>query len=492
MLDGDKKRPNIIVILTDQHRADALEMNDDSPVESPNLRKLAQGGTTFEATWCSSPVCQPSRASLVTGMYPSEHGLVQNLASDFDPEWPTFMRQLQRAGYRTANIGKTHYLGAHDGPVAGSDVHVNDSAQQIAAFGFDDVLEEFDQHVHMKPGFTSPYLEYLDQEGLRTEYTKLMKSVMPFTEGHWRGTRSSLPEGSDQTAFLADAAVRWIEERDRDVPFFLQLSFVQPHSPLIAQGRWMDHYEGVDVGTARGIPVEGATPEWEEHLADLRKRSQTGCMLPTELEKARRAYFGMISMIDEGIGRVVEALERCDLRESTWILYSSDHGEMLGDQGLMGKACFYRPSVRVPLIISPAPEQSAKTRVDHGIAQLVDVGATVLDIAGTPPIERSRGRSLVSRTMGRASAGWPIAVSEIGSYGKTDTVFRAVTDGVRRLTVDLVSGRACEVFDLHTDPDELENLVGTAAGRVIESELRELMRRERLPEIARLAKAQAE
>jgi choline-sulfatase len=473
-------RPNIVVILTDQHRADAWQDGDGLPVLSPRLRELADRGTVFGETWCQSPVCQPSRASLITGRYPTDHGVVRNFASDFDPAWPSFMRRLQECGYRTANIGKAHYLGTRESARPGRRVHSDEWADRIAAFGFHDVLEEFDQHVHLKPGFGSPYLDHLERSGLRAAYEEMIRSVMPFTEGHWRGIESVLPEGFDQSDFLADAAVEWIDRTPANRPFFLQLSFVQPHSPLIASGRWAEHYAGVDVGAPRGDPPVGLTPEWEEHLADLRRRSRTGTMSPAELEKARRAYFGMVSVIDEGIGRVLAALKRRGVRDNTWIIYTSDHGEMLGDHALMGKACFYRASVRVPLIVTPAPSAGAEPRTDRGLAQLVDVGATVLDIAGADPIGGIRGRSLLPRVLGEESGGWPAAISEIGSYGPTDAVFRAVTDGTRRLTIDLLSGRASEVFDLENDPGETANLLGTSRGRVIEAELRELMAAEKL------------
>ncbi|MGC5198820.1 sulfatase-like hydrolase/transferase, partial [Aphanothece microscopica] len=151
------------------------------------MRRLAERGTHFTKAWAQSPVCQPSRASLITGQYPTDHGLVRNFDGDFDAEWPTFMKSLQAVGYHTANIGKTHYLGSKELDASSAPMNSDDWVTDIQAFGFDDVVEEFDQHVHVSPGFRSPYLDYLYADGLLDRYLTMIRSVMPFTEGHWKG-----------------------------------------------------------------------------------------------------------------------------------------------------------------------------------------------------------------------------------------------------------------------------------------------------------------
>lgn len=458
--------------MSDQHRSDAWDSDDTGKYFTPHLRALADRGTQFDRAWTQSPVCQPSRASLITGLYPTDHGLVRNNDHDFDAGWPTFMKALQTVGYRTANIGKTHYLGSKEVDSLTERLRAQDWVTDIADFGFNDVVEEFDQHVHKSPGFESPYLDYLDERDLRERYLSMIECVMPFTEGHWKGIASSLPEGADHSDFLTDTAVNWISVAPSDAPLFLQLSYVQPHSPLIASPRWRGHYVDQIPPRERGEPAVGQTGRWEEHLADLRIRSQTHRLTDVDYMMAEESYRGMISMIDEGIGRVVSALEQRGIAENTWIFYTSDHGEMMGDHGLMGKACFYRGAVEVPLIVSPPPTESPQTRSVKSIVQLVDVPATILDIAGAPALPSCRGKSL-RRTVSEDTLpdADGLAVSEIGSYGTSKTVFRALSDGVSRLTIDLYNNEHCEIFNLGNDPLEQQNLLGSREGRHIAADL---------------------
>jgi arylsulfatase len=470
--DGVGRPPNIVVILSDQHRADAWDADGSGQYATPNLRRLAERGTHFTRAWAQSPVCQPSRASLITGQYPSDHGLVRNFDGDFDSAWPTFMKSLQSVGYRTANIGKTHYLGSKELEAADGPVNAADWASDIENFGFDDVIEEFDQHVHTSPGFRSPYLDHLEERGLRDRYLEMIESVMPFTDAHWKGIASALPEGTDHTDFVTDASVSWIEDAPSDAPFFLQISYVQPHSPLISTTRWRDHYSGKVPQRWRGDPAQGSTAPWEEHLADLRRRSQTGSLTDADYLSAEESYRGMISMIDDGIGRLLQALEQRGFTGDTWIIYTSDHGEMMGEHGLMGKACFYRGAVEVPLIVCPPPAEASRVRKWDSVVQLVDVSATVVDIAGAPELAGSRGSSLRGIVNGFSpSESGSFAVSEIGSNGGDGSLFRALTDGTSRVTLDLSRDEPCEVFDLSADPREEFNLLGTRDGTRLIDEL---------------------
>lgn len=465
------QRPNILFVLADQHRHDALGCAGNRAVQTPALDAMAAQGVRFERVWCQSPICQPSRASLITGRYPHENGIVQNFQSDFDPGWPTFMKSLKDCGYVTANVGKTHYFSSHEGRDApGTDTRAY--APDIAAFGFDYVLEEFDQHIHLKEGLETPYLAFLEQAGLRETYLDMVRSVMPFTPHHWDGITSRLPDGYDHTDFMTREALKWIDGTETQKPFFLQLSYVQPHSPLIGSRRWMAHYAEADVRLGPRSKAHSKVKVWDDHLSALSRRSRQDQLSDDYLRQATRAYYSMVSGIDEGIGKIVRRLEDRGQLDNTWIVYSADHGEMLGDHGLMAKGNFYRSSVQVPAIVRPPRPTAAAGSTYRGLCESTDLVATMLDAAGALPPPDARGLSLLPIAQGEA---WrsprEFAFSEIGADSNPEALFWAVTDGKRRMTVEANSRAVCEVFDLAADPDESTDLTGTPEGGRIAAEL---------------------
>lgn len=466
------KQPNIVFILADQHRYDALGCAGNAAIHTPTLDGLAKQGALLENTWCQSPICQPSRASMLTGQYPHELGIVQNFQADFNPEWPTMPRALQSAGYLTGMVGKAHYVGELEKNRNALSFDTEDNSARVAAFGFDHVMEEFDQHVHLKPGIQTPYLRYLEAAGLKDLYIDTLRSVMPFTESHWDGISSPLPPGFEQTDFITDQSVEWIEARDVEKPFYLQLSYVQPHSPLIASEKWARHYAKSRFEHVPQEEVAASAEAWASHMSALSVRSQAHKLSPEYLEQARRTYYAMISAIDESVGRVVEALKSMGFLDNTWIIYASDHGEMMGDHNLMAKQNFYRGSVQVPAIVRPPIPMTWSGSKCPGLTELVDVTATILDIAQAEPLPASRGISWLRQLLEDGnSRGREFVFSEIGGDGDPDSLFWAVRKGPYRVTVEVYSGTVCEVFDLATDPGEFRNLLGTSDGDLIVNDL---------------------
>ena len=214
-------RPNIVFLMADEHRSDALGCAGNPVVQTPNLDRMAAQGVRFTRTYCQGPLCQPSRASLMTGQYVHQHGQTQNRI-DMNPEWTTMMRQLQRTGYITGKIGKAHFF--RDGVGKGKDWHV--------PYGLDYFLEEYDRVIHMQAGASTPYMEYLKSRNLLDPYLAELRAV-----GMRRGTTSKLPQEHAQTAFLADNAINWLRNYKEDKPFFLWVSFVDPHPPFIDEAR---------------------------------------------------------------------------------------------------------------------------------------------------------------------------------------------------------------------------------------------------------------
>ena len=458
------RQPNLLFLYADQHRADTLGCAGNDVIVTPNLDRLAAEGVRFEQAWTESPICQPARASLLTGRYPSDHGVLGNFAGNCKPEWDTFPRRLQEAGYTTATIGKTHFdawpMGAEPGTPAPTD-------EWIGSFGFDHVVEEFDKYVHVFD-WQTPYMRFLREHDALEPYQQVIRDNFRGGDRHWNAVTSPLPQELDLTSFLADEAERWLSSRPADQPWFLQLSFVQPHVPLIGDPIWAEHYADAQIERGpRSAPV-ATTEDWGDHLGFMHKHSHSELLTDDFVLAGARQYYAMVSLIDQRIGALLALLERAGQLDNTWIVYSADHGEMLGDHGVMAKMNFYRSSVRVPLIVRPPG--GVDGRVERSPVQAFDVAATLLDAGGAIALDGAPARSLVPVVTGEADAPRDHAVSMIRMRPGVPT-WHAITDGRWRATINADTGEPSELFDLDTDPDENTNLVDTAGAEDVLSSL---------------------
>ena len=201
-----ERKPNLLFLYADQHRADVMGCAGNDVVVTPHLDRLAAEGVRFDQAWTESPVCQPARASLLTGRFPSDHGVLGNFAGNCQPEWDTFPRRLQHAGYTTASIGKTHFdawpMGAEPGTPPPTE-------EWIGSFGFDHVVEEFDKYVHLFDVDT-PYTTFLREHDALEPYQQVIRDNFRGGDKHWNAVTSPLPQELDLTSFLADEAERWL------------------------------------------------------------------------------------------------------------------------------------------------------------------------------------------------------------------------------------------------------------------------------------------
>ena len=455
------QQPNLLFIYADQHRADVLGSAGNDVVVTPHLDRLAAEGVRFDKAWTESPICQPARASMLSGRYPSDHGVLGNFAGDCLPEWDTFPRRLQDAGYTTATIGKTHF---DSWPMTAEPGSPPPSEELIGSFGFDHVVEEFDRYVHIGDQLT-PYMRFLDEQGALETYRDVIRDNFRGGDRHWNAATSPLPQELDLTCFLADEAQQWIGRQSSDRPWMMHLSFVQPHVPLIGDPIWADHYAGAQI--ERTAPAEPTTDNeaWAQQLMFMRKHSQSHMMTDEFVLAGARQYYAMVSLIDQRVGDLLAQLERAGQLDNTWIVYCADHGEMLGDHGVMAKMNFYRSSVRVPLIVRPPGGTAA--RVESSPVQAFDVAATLLDAGSAAPLESASARSLVPLVTGSdGSNSEPVvrdaAVSMIRMRPDL-TTWHAITDGRLRATFSADTGEPVELFDLGSDPDEATNRVGDPA-----------------------------
>lgn len=430
--------PNILWLFSDQHRADVIGAAGHPVVRTPHLDRLAAEGTLFENAYCQGPLCMPSRASLLTGRYVRDHGVVNNRTALTDG-LPTMVQAISDAGYHTATIGKTH-LYPHR-PDVSSGLAV------LRGYGFAEVHETAGKLASGK--VRSEYTNHLTRLGLYDTYREFvrhraLRQALPM----WTVTPSPLPAADHIDSWIGEQAARWIEAADGRQPFFLWVGFAGPHNPWDAPIDFVDQYRDADIepdSTRRPrVPADGPLKPF---LETLLRYSDSATLTDERTIEVRRHYFANVTLIDAAVGRILDALRGRGMDGDTWVIYSTDHGEMLGTHGLFAKMVFYEPSVRVPLIIRPPGGGPARRFA--GLVEHVDLTATLIELAGAKPLPGAPGRSLTDS----GATGRDVVVSENFGFGmwRTDRY---------KLVVHEPRQAAIQLFDLAADPDENHDLIG--------------------------------
>ena len=462
--------PNILLVMSDQHRADMIGCAGDAGVLTPSLDALAAEGVRFSRVSCQGPLCMPARASFMTERYVRDHGVYTN-ASEIPPDSPTYAWALREAGYHTALLGKAHLYLDEQLTVP----HIDDMAGRLEALGFAEVFETGDKFAGKIP---TRYTDFLAGQGLLDTYKKHIADRSYQGENEdgqnatkcvpmWDATPMPLPLASYVDAWHGQQAVRWIEGYDRADPFFLFVGFPGPHDPWDAPAEAVQRYRDVDITmpTSTRRPDTEGTGRYSGLLNAFLWLSDSETMTDDAIRGMRRSYAADISVIDAAVGDMVGALERKGMLDNTWIIYTSDHGEMGGNHGMMSKCVLYEPAVRVPLIVRPAggcPPAVVDALVEH-----LDVPATLREIAGAPDVPDSEGRSLLASVQDPASpASRSLTVSE--NWG-----FAAFETPRYKLVVDEDAVAPCQLFDLAEDPAEDHNLLPDPAAAPVVEEMME-------------------
>ena len=379
--------PNIVVVMADQHRGDMMGCAGDDGVVTPNLDALAREGVRFSRVTCQGPLCMPARASFMTETYVRDHGVYTNWA-EIAPDSPTYTWALREAGYHTTLLGKAHLYRDE----IHTATHIDDLADRLMALGFAEVHETGDKFSGDTP---NRYTDHLRDRGLLDAYRRHIadRSYQGENESGtnatkrvpmWDATPLPLPLDDYIDAWHGRQAVRWIEQYDRAEPFFLFVGFPGPHDPWDAPKEAVDRYHGVDVSMPSSTqrPTLEGTGRYGALLGAFLHLSDTETMTDDAIRAMRRAYSADISVIDDAVGRIIAALDAKGIRDDTWVIYTSDHGEMGGNHGLMSKCVLYEPAVRVPLIVRPP--RGCEPRVVDALVEHLDVPATIRDIANAP------------------------------------------------------------------------------------------------------------
>jgi arylsulfatase len=458
-------RPNIVLLMSDQHRADILGCAGDPVVRTPHIDRLASEGVRFDRAYCQGPLCMPARASLLTERYVRDHGVFEN-SSEVPAGMPTFLHRLREAGYFTAEIGKMH-LWAHGLARAG---HTREMKWRLEELGFDDAIETVGKLATVR--HESYYTDYLRERGL-------LETYRGFIAGHRHAGRMRVgpPSWTARPVPLeirdyADVwhgmrTARWIDEYDRAQPFFLWVGFPGPHDPWDAPQAAVDRYRPDEIPMPRSIvppEVPGAGPLMV-FLRAMMAYSDSATMTPEGIAAMRRAYYANVTLIDEAVGAIVAALARRRMLDNTWVIYTTDHGEMMGEHRMLAKMVFYEPSVRVPLVFRP-PGGGMQRAIGER-AQLMDVAATVREIAGAAAVENSEAQSMLPAIRGE-NAFAPRRALPTENFG-----FAAFIRERHKLVVYEDTLEPVQLFDQAEDPAEDRNLIRDPSYAAVVDEMME-------------------
>jgi choline-sulfatase len=420
-----QSKPNILIIMVDQLAPAYLPVHGFDLVKAPNISRLAERGVVFDSAYCNSPLCSPSRAVFMSGQLPSRSGVYDN-AAEFRADIPTWAHYLRRAGYQTVLSGKMHFCGPDQ-------LH-----------GFEDRLT-----TDIYPadyGWTPDW----DHPEERPSWYHNMSSV---TDAGLC-VRTNQLDFDDEVVFAAQRALYDHVRSPDKRPFCLVASLTHPHDPYAIPEEYWNLYSDDEIP----LPSHVVPPdELDAHSRRLRQVYDMDSAQITDqhIRNARRAYFGAISYVDSNVGKLMKALEATGLDKNTIVVFTGDHGEMLGERGLWYKMSWFEGSSRVPLIIS-APHRYEPHRVDASVS-LVDILPTLVEMAdpqAMKALDGIDGHSLVPHCTGQG--GHDEVIGEYLAEGAIAPVMM-----IRRGTLKFVHSPVDpdQLYDVAADPNELTNLV---------------------------------
>jgi arylsulfatase A-like enzyme len=502
-------RPNFLLFVTDQQRADLLGCAGDTRARTPHIDALAAHGARFAQCHVATPICQPNRASLMTGRLPSAHGVQMN-GRELSLGELTFVEQLREAGWRTALLGKAHLQNISAAPPAWPAAQQrlpHDARRPFPGRYGQELAARWAQDPHC--ALDLPYYGFEqvcltighgdEQQGhwyrwLRGQVPDADRLIGPDnalpTPGLALGAlrqawRTRVPEELYPTAYIAERTCQTLAQRAADgQPFFIQCSFPDPHHPFTPPGRYWDLFraEDMDLPASFAAPWLGAPPLWAwlraQRQAQPQWRPGYG-IFACSAQEAREAlalYLGSLACIDDAVGRVMAQLRALGLDDSTVVMFTADHGELLGERALMFKGGLHCEALtRVPLIWRDPARPQPQTL--QALAQTTDIAATVLDRAGLAPAHGMHGRSLlpvIDGAQDRVREELLIEEeSQRADFGMDRRVrMRTLRDQRHRLTV--YDGQPWgELYDLQQDPQELRNLWADPSAQDLRARLME-------------------
>jgi len=439
-------RPNILLIMTDQHRWDWLGAAGASWVNTPNLDRIARRGVRFTQCQTNCPVCSPARIGLAAGLQPWRMGSLDN-HSFLPASTRTYYQRLRDVGYHVGCVGKVD-LAKPDG------WNGRDGDRPVMfTYGFTRPVEcEGKMHAGASSEPKGPYGLWLAEQGL---YERFRDDYRARGATGWIKDAlqdSPLPTEAFEECYIGRRAVEWLDTADDTFPWHLLVSFVGPHDPFDPPTEYADRYR------------DAAMPEAVRHDPagkPARTVARNVGLEPAEVAVARRQYSALVECIDAQIGEILAAVERRGEMDNTYILFTSDHGEMLGDHGIFQKSVPYEGAVRVPLLAAGPGIEAGRVR--DALVELIDVNPTICELAGLPAQENIGARSFAAVLRGEADAHREDAMSVIRQWRLIRT---------QRYKYIETYNDTAELYDLAEDPGERRNIAAEAPDTVREMKQR--------------------
>lgn len=434
-----REKPNILIIMTDQHRRDYMTAAGNPIVPTPNIDRIASRGVRFTNAYCQYPVCAASRMSMLTGLYAHSTGTINN--TDLLP-WttPTIAHHFAAQGYQTGLIGKMHFNDAH---THGFHYHLgfNDWFMYLGP-----KMQHYADEIANHP-IVPRFFDTVNDDGSGLpELPAVWGKESPWV-GHVNrmGLASTLEPEHQFDAFVGRESSRFLERAGKE-PFLLIASFLRPHPPLHPPLPWADRYpvENMDLQ-----PVGDVTQYPRRVRGQINSFQQLG---PDRLRQHRAGYLGNLAYVDTCVGELYQSLEKLDLLKNTVVVYTSDHGEMDGDHGLYQKFCLFDPSVGVPLIVS-RPGTLPEGKVSDALVELSGIFPTLAELTGAPAPARIETRSFAGLVRNPDAAGPEAAFSEYNLRADSDCYMVRT----RRYKYIYNNGDIPELYDLAADPGEKVN-----------------------------------
>lgn len=428
---ADAKRPNVLLILTDDQRWDCLGVAGHKHLKTPNIDRLAKEGAYFKNAFCTTSLCSPSRASILSGLYAHKHGVSNNF-TEYPQTLVSFPQRLQSTGYATAYIGKYHMGEENDEPRPGFDYFVTHKGQG----------------------------KYFD------------------TEFNFHGKERKVVKGYYTTA-VTDMALDWLEKQPDDKPFCLIVGHKAPHSFYYPEEKYAQAFDEVKVEYPDTAFKLDNKPEWIKQrlstwhgiygpLFDYRKKfPDSSPEAVKDFAAMTRAYWGTILSVDDSVGRMIDYLQKSGQLDNTLVIFMADNGLLNGEHGMVDKRTAHEPSIRIPLVMrSPKLLPTDKPRQVEELALTVDIAPTVLELCGAEPLDDIHGRSLVNVARGDAT-GWRTSFLYSYNYEKqfpyTPNVRAVRTDHWKYIHYPPGDGspdkHKAELYHLRDDPEERHNLI---------------------------------
>jgi arylsulfatase A-like enzyme len=466
-----EKRPNVLLIMTDQQRADCIGVAGNPVLRTPHMDRIANEGVHFSNAFCSNPFCMPSRASFVTGRYPHAHRCWDN-GVPLSEDTVTLADHLAKEGYHTLLIGKGHLnvFRKSGSPESWSDWLEPEprwADWHGPYYGF--------QEVHMAVGHNRPLGHY--GMHLRKHYPEALSCFSPDSalvppSGAFKSWKSSLPAEAHASTWIADETLEYFKRADEN-PFLAWISFPDPHLPFCPPAPYCDRYDPqtIPFPIQKAGELEDKPPHFREFIQGKLKSgwghnvfgeedfaSPDLTQMPeTHYREIVAHYYGMISLIDDNLGRILHGLEEQGLADNTVVVFTSDHGELLGDHFLVGKGGFhYDCLIRVPMLWR-VPGAFPKGRTVDGLVSMIDIAPTICDLVGAPPMPDAHGRSLLPQLRGDTESARDAILVEFEWRFTRGKPIRTIRTEEWKLTY--YAGQTYgELYNLTEDPHEFVNL----------------------------------